>query len=443
MQVPVGVAVTNQLRERFGLAEHGIDDLDSLIAFGCQEPPQIGAQRPHLCQLGPITRHDPGVAELVEYCRQLFNLDQRVGGLRRVDQGHGSKQRTLGVMPKDHVDTLHVAGLVSHVMAAVTHDNTNRDSAASQPSRIASGIGLALASAMSFSLSGPIAKGLLGAGWTPGAAVTVRVLIAAAILLVPGLLALRGRWGLLRQNARLLAVFGLLAVAGCQLAYFNAVDRMQVGVALLIEYTCPIAVLVWMWFRHSQRPTRLTVIGAAIALAGLVLVLDLLSGTSLDGIGVVWALTSMLCAAVYWVVAADESTGLPGIVLAAGGLLIGGLTLLAAGLVGIIPFAASTDDVVLAETAFPWWLALLALGAITAALGYVLGIAATRRLGSRLASFVGLSEVVSGVLFAWLLLSETPRLIQLAGGALILVGVIAVRLGEPRPIAEAPLPPPT
>lgn len=330
---------------------------------------------------------------------------------------------------------------MSHVMAAVTHDN---DHAALPTSRIASGIGLALASAMSFSLSGPIAKGLLATGWTPGAAVTVRVLIASAILLIPGLMALRGRWWLLRQNVRLLAIFGLIAVAACQLAYFNAVDRMQVGVALLIEYTCPLAVLIWMWFRHGQRPTRLTIIGAAIALAGLVLVLDLLSGASLDGLGVVWALAAMLCAAVYWVVSADESTGMPGIVLAAGGLLIGGIVLLVSGLVGIIPFSASTEDVVLADVALPWWLALLALGAITAALGYVFGIAATRRLGSRLASFVGLSEVVSGVFFAWLLLSETPRLIQLAGGALILLGVIAVRLGEPRsapaPVAPAETP---
>lgn len=323
-------------------------------------------------------------------------------------------------------------------MAALTHD-----SVVSPPSRIASGIGLGLASAMSFSLSGPIAKGLLAAGWTPGAAVTTRVLIAASILLIPGLVALRGRWYLLRQNARLLAVYGAVAVAGCQLAYFNAVDRMQVGVALLIEYTCPVAVLIWMWLRHSQRPTRLTIIGATVALAGLVLVLDLISGASLDGLGVVWAITSMLCAAVYWVVSADESNGLPGIVLAAGGLMTGGIVLLLAGLIGVIPMAASTDDVVLAGTAFPWWLALLALGAITAALGYVLGIAATRRLGSRLASFVGLSEVVTGVFFAWLLLSETPRLIQLAGGALILLGVIAVRLGEPRAAPKAPLPPGT
>lgn len=305
---------------------------------------------------------------------------------------------------------------------------------------MSSGIGLALGSAVAFSLSGPLAKGLIVAGWTAGAAVTVRVLIAAAVLLVPALFALRGRWSLLRQNAGLIVAYGLVAVAGCQLAYFNAVDRMQVGIALLIEFMSPVAVLIWMWLRHGQRPSRLTVAGAGIAIAGLVLVLDLVSGADLDGLGVIWALGAMLGAAVYWIISADEDNGLPGLVLAAGGLLCGGIVLLVAGVVGILPIATSRQDVVLADTAVPWWLALGALGTVTAALAYVLGIAATRRLGSRLAAFIGLSEAVCGVALAWLLLDEAPRAIQLAGGALVLIGVIGVRLGEPRVGGEAPIP---
>jgi drug/metabolite transporter (DMT)-like permease len=75
---------------------------------------------------------------------------------------------------------------------------------------------------------------------------------------------------------------------------------------------------------------------------------------------------------------------------------------------------------------------------VTAGLAYVLSIAGSRRLGSRLGSFVGLSEAVFGVVFAWLLLSETPRPVQLLGGALILLGVVGVKLGEPRVDAAAP-----
>ncbi|MFI5429144.1 EamA family transporter [Aeromicrobium sp. UC242_57] len=326
-------------------------------------------------------------------------------------------------------------------MAPLTHDSVVARASARAPlSRTTSGIGLALGSALAFSLSGPLAKGLIDAGWTAGAAVTVRVLIAAAVLLVPAILTLRGRWSLLRRNAGLILAYGLLAVAGCQLAYFNAVDRMQVGVALLIEFMSPVVVLTWMWLRHQQRPSRLTVAGAATAVAGMVLVLDLVSGADLDGLGVVWAIGAMLGAASYWIISADDSSGLPGLVLAAGGLLSGGIVLLLAGLVGIVPFAVASNDVVLADTDLPWWLAIGGLGIVTAALAYVLGIAAVRRLGSRLAAFVGLSEAVLGVIMAWLLLGEAPRGVQLVGGALVLTGVIAVRLGEPRIAQEAPIP---
>ena len=73
---------------------------------------------------------------------------------------------------------------------------------------------------------------------------------------------------------------------------------------------------------------------------------------------------------------------------------------------------------------------LLLLGLVTAAIAYTIGIAAIRRLGSRLASFVALTEVLAGVLWAWVLLDELPRTVQLLGGLLILVGVVGVKLGE-------------
>lgn len=311
-------------------------------------------------------------------------------------------------------------------MSTVTHDIVMPP-----PSRLASGLVLALLSAASFALSGPFAKGLIDSGWTPGAAVTARILIAATVLIVPALIALRGQWHLLRRNAGLIVAYGLIAVAGCQLAYFNAVDHMQVGVAILIEFTSPVAVIGWLWLRHGQRPGRLTVIGAVLAIGGLMLVLDLVSGADVSPIGVAWALGAMTGAAFYWIISADEDNGLPGIVLAGSGLLVGGVVLALAGLVGILPMATSRADVVLAGSDVPWWVPIIGLGVVTAAMAYVLGIAATRRLGSRLAAFVGLTEAVASVIFAWLLLDEAPAAIQIAGGALILLGVIAVRLGEP------------
>jgi drug/metabolite transporter (DMT)-like permease len=316
-------------------------------------------------------------------------------------------------------------------MSTMAHDTGRR------PSRTGLGVVFGLSSSAAFGLSGPLAKGLIDAGWTAGSAVTARLLIAAAVMLVPAALSLRGRWDLVRKNLKLIAAYGTAAVAGCQLAYFNAVSYMQVGVALLIEFTAPVAVLGWLWFRHGQKPGRLTFVGAAISAVGLVLVLNLVSGADVDVVGVLWALGAMAGAAVYWVISADEDNGLPPIALAAGGLLLGGVLLLLAGVIGVIPFAAPHTNVSFVGATVPWWVPIGALGVITAALAYVLGIAASRRLGSRLASFVGLAEVVSALVFAWLLLGEVPAVVQLAGGVLILIGVVVVKLGEPRAVVPA------
>lgn len=305
--------------------------------------------------------------------------------------------------------------------------------------RLASGVIFALISAAAFALSGPFARGLLDAGWTPGAAVTARVSLAALALAPVALFALRGRWRLLtdRGNLLRLAVYGAIAVAGTQLAYFSAVATLQVGVALLIEYTAPAIVVLWMWMRHRQRPHALTLVGAVISAAGLLLVLQVFGGVQLDTAGVLWALGAMLGVAFYFVMSADTETELPPTVLAGGGLLVGAAVLGFAGLVGVLPMATTDAPVELGGSSMPWWVAVLILALVTAAAAYVTGIAAARRLGPRLTSFVGLSEVVGAVLFAWLLLGELPNPVQLVGGTLILAGVVVVRLGEAR-IARRP-----
>jgi drug/metabolite transporter (DMT)-like permease len=320
-------------------------------------------------------------------------------------------------------------------MSTLTNDNT-RAGTVPGGSRLAAGLGFALVSAFSFGLSGALAKGLVESGWSSGAAVTVRVALATLVLAGPAAVVLRGRWHLLRRNLGLVTGYGLAAVAGCQLTYFYAVEHLDVGVALLIEYTAPVAVLLWMWLRHGHRPGRLTVAGAGVASLGLVLVLDLLSGADLSVVGVGWALLAMLGAAVYFVVSASEDNGLPPIVLAASGLGLGTLALVLAGLVGLVPMTASTAAVSYDGARVPFWLPLLGLGVITAALAYTTGIAAGRRLGSRLASFAALLEVVAALLFAWLLLGELPQAVQFAGGALVLAGVVVVKLGERDTVAD-------
>jgi drug/metabolite transporter (DMT)-like permease len=315
-------------------------------------------------------------------------------------------------------------------MTTFAHDTVPAATPAVGGRRVASGLGFALVSALSFGLAGPLARGLLETGWSPGAIVLVRVGLAALVVLPAGLLSLRGRWDLLRSNLGVVLTYGVIAVAGAQFCYFSAVSHMQVGPALMIEYTAPAAVVLWLWLRHGERPGAVTTAGAVLAALGLVLVLDLVSGADLDLAGALWALGAMVGLATYFLISADEENGLPPLALAAGGLVVGTVSLSALALVGLLPMQATAAPASYDGRTVSAWVPLLGLGLVSAALAFTTGIAASRRLGSRLASFVGLVEVLAAVGAAWLLLDELPGSTQLAGGALILAGVVAVKLGE-------------
>jgi drug/metabolite transporter (DMT)-like permease len=320
------------------------------------------------------------------------------------------------------------------VATAGSRDNqAGRASQAGRSARTGSGTGLALGvvSAVAFGTSGAFAASLISAGWSPAAAVIARVAVAALVLTVPAVLQLRGRWYLLRRGAGKAAAFGLVAVAGAQLFYFNAIERMPVGVALLLEYLGPVLVVGWLWLRRGQRPRRLTAIGAAASIAGLAMVLDLGGPARIDPIGVMWGLLAAVGLATYFLLgAATDEEPLPPVVMAWAGMCVGAAALAALGLTGVLPVTATTGNVEFLGRQVSWIVPVLGLSLVAAVISYVTGIAASRRLGAKLASFVGLAEVLSAILFAWLLLGQLPSAMQFAGGAFILAGVTLVRVDE-------------
>ena len=286
-------------------------------------------------------------------------------------------------------------------------------------------------SAATFGTSGAFASSLIEAGWSPAAAVITRVAVAAAVLTVPALIQLRGRWSLLRRGAGRAAAYGLVAVAGCQLFYFNAIERMPVGVALLLEYLAAVLVVGWLWLRHGQRPRRLTVVGAAVAIAGLAMVLDLGGSARIDPVGVMWGLLAAVGLAIYFLLgAATDEEPLPPIVMAWAGMCVGAVALAALGLIGVLPVTAATGNVGFLGHRVSWVVPMLGLSLVAAVVAYVAGIGAARRLGAKLASFIGMAEVLFAILFAWLLLGQLPSAVQFLGGAFILAGVTLVRTDE-------------
>lgn len=317
------------------------------------------------------------------------------------------------------------------------------------PPRVrSSGIVLAVASALAFSSSGPLVKPLLDAGWSLGAALLVRMGVAGLVLAPALMRAIVRERSFVRRHWGIIVGFGLTAVAGCQLFFFSAMQRMPVAIALLIQYLAPVLLVLLAWARTRRAPSRLVIAGSLVAIAGLVLVVDI-SGASFDLVGTVLALGAAVCVGAYFLIAERAGDDLPPLALASGGLLVGAALMAVLCVVGILPFAAPPVDVVLGGVAVPWWMPMLWVAAFATTLGYAFGVMAVPRVGSRIASFVGLSEVLFALGFAWLLLGEAPAPVQFAGGALILVGVVLVRLdassaGEPRgeaatvPVVPAP-----
>jgi drug/metabolite transporter (DMT)-like permease len=308
------------------------------------------------------------------------------------------------------------------------------------------GLALGLVSAAAFGTSGTFAAALIGAGWSPGAAVLARIALAALILTVPAVLLLRGQWAPLRRSAGRVAAYGLIAVAGAQWCYFNAVARIPVGVAILIEYLGVVLVVGWLWLRHGQRPRRLTIIGGVAALAGLAMVLNLAGGAGINPAGVLWALGGAVGLAVFFVLSAgDEHEPLPPLVMTWAGMCVGTAALAVMAGTGLMPLTASAADVHVFGHQVSWIVPVLGLSLVAAVVSYIAGIGAARRLGARLASFIGMAEVLFAILFAWLLLGQLPTPVQFVGGGFIMAGVAMVRLGELRgysPPADATQPRP-
>jgi drug/metabolite transporter (DMT)-like permease len=289
---------------------------------------------------------------------------------------------------------------------------------------------------MCFGTSGTFGTSLIGADWSPAGAVLARVCVAALALTVPSLYALRGRWALLRRHARQVVVYGLVGVAACQVCYFNAVARMDVGISILLEYLGIILVVGWLWARHGQRPRLLTAGGGVAALGGLALMLDLSGAGGVSAAGVLYALAAAVSMAVYFfqsasTSSADGGSALPPVALTWGGMVTGAAFIGALGLIRVVPLRFSSSSVTLLNSQVSWLVPVLGLGVVAAAIAYVTGIGAARRLGAKLGSFVAMAEVLFAAGFAWVLLHQVPTGMQFFGGLLILAGAVAVRLDEP------------
>jgi drug/metabolite transporter (DMT)-like permease len=284
-----------------------------------------------------------------------------------------------------------------------------------------------------FATSGPLVKPAMDAGLSPQQVASFRIGLAAALLLVfvaltrPGLLRVR------RSDVPLLIGYGLVGVAAVQLLYFAAVSRIPIGVAMLLEFTSPVLVALWVRFvRRVVLPARMWV-GTALALLGLALIAEVWEGLRLDALGLLFGISAALCAAAYFLIGERGVSTLPALGLVTWGMVIGAVA------IGVLaPPWSLPGGIMAAGTDFgglnvPVWVLLVTCAVISTAAAYLLSISAMKHLPANVASVIAVCEPIVATLLAWLLLGQALTAVQIAGAVVLLAGATVVQLASRRP----------
>ncbi len=295
--------------------------------------------------------------------------------------------------------------------------------------------------ALLFIVNAGVSRVVLRAGVSPVELTTLRVTGTAVLLLLVAVLfdrtALRRPTGRL---APLLVVHGLVGVAALQWTYFVAIDRLPIGLALLLEYQAPLLVVLWARFVQQEVVRRRVWFGLGLALFGLAAATGILEGElAFDGIGILAGLAAAVCFATYFLVGEHGVAELaplrvmlwsfgvatvainlfspvwqfPVDVLSADASLLGRLDGYA------VPVALLLCWVVVLGTMTPFGVEIMAL----------------RHLSASTVTMVAMLEPVGVAALGWLWFREDLGLVAWLGCLLVLVGILFAQTGRAAPHA--------
>ncbi len=165
------------------------------------------------------------------------------------------------------------------------------------------GVGLVVLGACCFTVNAGVSRVALRAGVDPAMLTTIRVTMTFLVLLA--IAAAFRRTALRAPRGRLLVLLvaqGLVGVAALQWTYFVAIDRLPVGMALLLEYQAPILVALWALLVQRAPVGRGLWFGLALAVLGLAAATEVWQGARFDGLGVAAGLAAAVCFATYFLV---------------------------------------------------------------------------------------------------------------------------------------------
>jgi drug/metabolite transporter (DMT)-like permease len=249
------------------------------------------------------------------------------------------------------------------------------------------------------------------------------LMLAAALLLVrPQSLRIR------RGELPVLLTFGVLGLAFVQWFYFEAISRLDIGVALLIQYIAPVLVALWARFAYHEPVRRRIWAALALSILGIALLVELWSGLTLDGLGVAAALGSAVTFAVYILSAERAVTRRDPVSLVCYGFLLASIFWAVLQPWTSFPVELVDESVSLLgrleDLSLPVWLLMGWMVVLGTIVPFALLAASLRHIPASRAAITAMFEPVAATVFAFAWLGESLTAFQLIGGLVVLGAIL-------------------
>jgi drug/metabolite transporter (DMT)-like permease len=290
------------------------------------------------------------------------------------------------------------------------------------------GYAMALTAATLWAFNGVVAKVIIESGGVPSQRLTeVRTTCAFVLLFIALALARPKSLRVRRSELPVLLTFGVLGLAFVQWFYFEAISRLDIGVALLIQYVAPVLVALWARFAYHEPVRRRIWAALALSVLGIALLVELWEGLTLDGLGVAAALGSAITFAVYVLSAERAVARRDPVSLVCYGFLLASIFWAIVAPLTSFPLELVDESVSLLgrleDVTLPVWLLMGWMVVLGTIVPFALLAASLQHIPASRAAITAMFEPVSATVFAYAWLGESLTAAQLVG-ALVVLGAI-------------------
>src|SRR5438128_4798814 len=233
------------------------------------------------------------------------------------------------------------------------------------------------------------------------------------------------RWGPRPWRTRRWALLAGAFFAADLVLWHNAIDQVGAGLATVLGNTQVVLVGLLAWLLLRERPSRASLLAIPIVLSGVVLISGALEHGAYGSNPRLGAVYGVLTGIAYSGFLLTLRQGTRGVRGPAGPLFDATL----ASALGCAAIGAAVGDLDLSPSwSAQGWLVLLALS--SQVLGWLLISISLPRLPAVVTSILLTFQPVCSVVFAALIIDESPSLLQLGGAGCILAGLVTATLGR-------------